>query len=114
MNNDILLIINPNASKGKGKKKAKKIKDIFASKGKICTIAYTIGKGHAEKLAKSGVETGFKTIIVAGGDGSVNEVINGLMRAKGHENVNLGIIPLGRGNGLLVFLIMSKKLVQLL
>lgn len=98
MNNDILLIINPNASKGKGKKKAKKIKDIFASKGKTCTIAYTIGKGHAEKLAKSGVETGFKTIIVAGGDGSVNEVINGLMRAKGHENVNLGIIPLGRGN----------------
>lgn len=98
MSNDILLIINPNASKGKGKKKAKKIKEYFSKKGRFCTVAFTQGRGHAEKLAKSGVESGFKTILVAGGDGSVNEVINGLMRAKNRDKVALGIIPIGRGN----------------
>lgn len=98
MIDNFLLIINPNASKGKGKNKAKKIKDIFSAHGKECTIAYTSGKGHAEKLAKSGVESGFRTIIAAGGDGTVNEVINGIMRAKGHERARMGIIPVGRGN----------------
>lgn len=98
MIDNFLLIINPNASKGKGKNKAKKIKDTFSRYGKECVIAYTSGKGHAEKLAKSGVESGFRTIIVAGGDGTVNEVINGMMRAKGHEKARMGIIPVGRGN----------------
>ncbi len=98
MIDNILLIINPNASKGRGRNKAKKIKDLFSKQGRSCTIAYTSGKGHAEKLAKSGVESGFRTIIAAGGDGTVNEVINGVMRAKGHERVRMGIIPVGRGN----------------
>ena len=98
MKDNILLIINPNASKGKGRKKAKRIKDIFALHGRQCAIAYTSGKGHAEKLAKSGVESGIRTIVAAGGDGTVNEVINGIMKARGHENVAMGIIPVGRGN----------------
>ena len=98
MLDNILLIINPNASKGKGRNRAKKIKEIFSLNGKKCTIAYTSGKGHAEKLAKSGVESGFTTIIAAGGDGTVNEVINGIMRADGHDRVGMGIIPVGRGN----------------
>ncbi len=98
MIDNILLIINPNASKGKGKNKARKIKDIFSRHGRNCTIAYTSGKGHAEKLARSGVESGFRTIIAAGGDGTVNEVINGIMRANGREKVKMGIIPVGRGN----------------
>ncbi len=98
MLDNILLIINPNASKGKGRKKAKKIKEVLAAHSRQCTIAYTSGKGHAEKLARSGVESGFTTIIAAGGDGTVNEVINGIMRSEGHEKVRMGIIPMGRGN----------------
>ncbi len=98
MIDNILLIINPKASKGKGKYKARKIKDIFSRYGRNCSIAYTSGKGHAEKLAKSGVESGFRTIIAAGGDGTVNEVINGIMRGEGREKVKMGIIPVGRGN----------------
>lgn len=98
MKDNILLIINPNASKGKGRKKANKIKDLFALHGRRCAIAYTSGRGHAEKLAKSGVESGIKTIIAAGGDGTVNEVINGIMKARNHDKVAMGIIPVGRGN----------------
>ena len=98
MKDNILLIINPNASKGKGRKKAKRIREIFALHGRQCAIAYTSGRGHAEKLAKSGVESGIRTIVAAGGDGTVNEVINGIMKARGHERVAMGIIPVGRGN----------------
>lgn len=91
-----LVVINPNASKGKGEVKAKRISEYFKEAGWNCTVAYTQGEGHAEKLAKSGAENGFKTIIAAGGDGTVNEVVNGIMRSN--KNVDMGIIPVGRGN----------------
>ena len=57
-----LVVINPNASKGKGEAKAKRISEYFKEAGWNCTVAYTQGTGHAEKLAKSGAENGFKTI----------------------------------------------------
>lgn len=98
MNREVLLVINPKASKGKGEVKARKINEYFTSKGWKCTVAYTQGEGHAEKLARSGVENGFKTIIAAGGDGTVNEVINGIMKSGHHEDVRMGVVPVGRGN----------------
>lgn len=96
MNTSALVVINPNASKGRGENKAKKISEYFRNAGWNCTIAYTQGIGHAEKLARSGAENGFKTIIAAGGDGTVNEVVNGIVRSG--KDVNMGVIPVGRGN----------------
>ena len=95
---DILLIINPNASKGKGKKRAKEIKESFKKHGRSCVVAYTREPGHATLLARKGVLYKYRTIIAAGGDGTVNEVLNGIMTAEGHEKVTMGIIPIGRGN----------------
>lgn len=98
MHRNVLLIINPKSSKGKGEAKAAKISKYFAENNINCTVAYTQGVGHAEKLAKSGVENGFKTIIAAGGDGTVNEVANGIMKSGKSGDVAMGIIPVGRGN----------------
>ena len=96
---DILLIINPNASKGKGKKRAHDIRDLFKARGRQCTVAYTNEPGHAERLAAKGVHYGYKEIIAAGGDGTVNEVLNGIMKSGGASSgVSMGIIPIGRGN----------------
>lgn len=95
---DILLIINPNASKGRGRKSAKLIQGIFKERGRQCTVAYTKGAGHASILAKKGVQYEYKVIIAAGGDGTVNEVLNGIMSSGGSANVTMGIIPIGRGN----------------
>lgn len=95
---NLLLIINPNASKGKGKARAKQIAAMFEAKGVVCTVAYTSGIGHATKLAKSGAENGFDVIVAAGGDGTVNEVINGIMQSGRNRSVKMGIIPMGRGN----------------
>lgn len=94
---DVLLIINPHASKGKGEHKAKKIGDYFKKHNIPCLIAYTLGEGHAEKLASAGIANGFRCIVAAGGDGTVNEVLNGIMRS-GRNDITMGIIPIGRGN----------------
>ena len=91
---DILLIINPNASKGRGRKSAKLIQGIFKERGRQCTVAYTKGAGHASILAKKGVQYEYKVIIAAGGDGTVNEVLNGIVNTK---NI-LGVLPVGSGN----------------
>lgn len=94
---DILLIINPKASKGHGKKKAKEIQALFREFGRECTVAYTRAPGHAESLAKRAALYGYDTIVAAGGDGTVNETVNGIMKSK-VSGVRMGIIPIGRGN----------------
>lgn len=95
---DILLIINPNASKGRGRKSAKLIQSIFKERGRQCTVAYTKVAGHATALARKGVQYDYKVIIAAGGDGTVNEVLNGIMSSGKASDVTMGIIPIGRGN----------------
>lgn len=98
MYKEILLIVNPEASKGKGRKKAKEIcKYLERNHLKFATI-FTSGKGHAEQLALKGAKDGYHKIVAVGGDGTVNEVINGIMRSGLSDKVKMGIIPIGRGN----------------
>lgn len=59
-------------------------------------IVYTEHPQHGVELAKNGAEKGFDLIVAVGGDGSVNDVINGIYGSK----AALGIIPKGSGNGL--------------
>jgi YegS/Rv2252/BmrU family lipid kinase len=61
-----------------------------------CSIEFTQGRGHASELAKEASEKGFDTVFAVGGDGTVNEVAQGLV----YTNTPMGIIPKGSGNGL--------------
>ncbi|MEY4386542.1 MAG: hypothetical protein RLY20_1825 [Verrucomicrobiota bacterium] len=54
--------------------------------------------GDAKTLAAEAVRDGFETIIAAGGDGTLNEVLNGIGEADGFERVRLGVLPLGTVN----------------
>jgi len=54
----------------------------------------TSGPGHAGQIARSAVDRGADLILVAGGDGTINEAINGMV----HSNVPLGILPAGTAN----------------
>ncbi len=95
---DILLVINPLASKGRGKDKAKSLGSYLEKHNRVFVIEYTRAKGHAEKIALDGARNGYKVIVAVGGDGTVNEVLNGIMRSGFSSSVKMGIIPVGRGN----------------
>ncbi len=100
MNNTPLLIFNPVANQGGAQKILPKVQELFKSFNFEYDLMLTDYHGHALDLAKKEAESGRVMIIAAGGDGTMNEVINGLMRAdlQGKKLPILGVLPVGRGN----------------
>ncbi len=100
MNNTPLLIYNPVANQGGAQKILQKVKDLFEMYDFKYDLKLTENHGHALDLAKQEAESGRNLIIAAGGDGTMNEVINGLMRAdlKDNKRPVMGVLPVGRGN----------------
>ncbi len=62
------------------------------------TVRETTHAGHAEKLATQGVLENFELIMAAGGDGTLHQVVNGLMSATERQVPAVGLLPLGSGN----------------
>jgi diacylglycerol kinase (ATP) len=87
-------ILNPAAGKGSVGNMQEKLRDRLRQLGIEGEFAKTTGPGDATKMAKSAIERGHTTIVVVGGDGTVNEVVNGITK----ENVAVGIIPAGTSN----------------
>lgn len=89
------VIFNPTA-KGDKAKRFRRHLDEVASQS---TLKLTTGPEDARRLAAEAVGEGFEIIVAAGGDGTVNEVLNGLGDAPdGFECVRLGVLPLGTVN----------------
>ena len=64
-----------------------------------CALKATTAPGDARRLAAEAVADGFELIVAAGGDGTVNEVLNGLGDAPdGFARARLGVLPLGTVN----------------
>jgi len=85
---------------GISRKKKKFYRDIYpalASKFDL-TIFETQRAGHAIELASKAADQGFDFIIAAGGDGTLNQVVNGVQLHRSHSQHVLGLIPLGTGN----------------
>ena len=62
-------------------------------------IVITAGEGDAAALATAAAEDGYEQLFVAGGDGTLNEAINGVARVPhGLDTVTFGVIPHGTGN----------------
>ena len=61
-------------------------------------IAMTTGEGDATALATRAVREGCDHLVICGGDGTVNEVVNGVAREQALDRVTFGIVPLGTGN----------------
>ncbi len=59
-------------------------------------VHFTGKEGDATRLARAAVERGCEQVLAAGGDGTLNEVVNGLAEHAGE--VSLGLLPLGTGN----------------
>jgi len=100
MKGEWFVIVNPNAGNGKGKKDWKEISLLLDQAGLPHTNVVTEHKGHAITLVHRYIDMGFNRIIVVGGDGTLNEAVNGIMtqrRVYPHE-IELALIPVGTGN----------------
>ena len=94
---NIQLIVNPMAGAGKTIKLLPSIKGILNNQGLEYDCKITEAPGHAVVLAQEAVKNGYKIIISAGGDGTINEIVNGINNAKGLNSTSLGIISTGTG-----------------
>jgi diacylglycerol kinase (ATP) len=91
----ICVIFNPSARGEKAEALRARLEGLFPN----CVWRRTDQAGHARSLAAEAVQKGFQTIIAAGGDGTVNEVVNGICDAPGGpEAVCFGVLPLGTIN----------------
>lgn len=100
MSNNILFVINPIAGQGAGKQSISEIDNLARENLLNYKIITTEHPGHAIDLAKQAALNNFQFVIAVGGDGTSNEVLNGLMQAwqDGFRNTTMGIIGVGRGN----------------
>lgn len=93
----LLFIVNPISGKGQKIRVVDQIQDYFKGKDFVVTIKFTEYAKHAIVICKDAILSGSTDAIIAvGGDGTINEVVNGI----GRTGMPMGIIPLGSGNGL--------------
>jgi YegS/Rv2252/BmrU family lipid kinase len=93
-----LFIVNSTAGRGRTGKKISSLVNSANKQNLDFEIELTKFPKHATELAQIAVENGFRNIIAVGGDGTLNEVVNGIMLSGKSEVVNIGVIPEGGGN----------------
>lgn len=92
----IPILLNPAAGRGRAAQRAESIVAVLDSFGVRSKLVMSTASGDLERLASELAESSAKRMIVAGGDGSVHEAVNGILKVNG--KTALGIIPIGTGN----------------
>ena len=92
----VSLFFNPTAGRGRAGRRMARICEIFDTAGVAFNLFQSRAIRDLESQVGSLVSAGARRIIVAGGDGSVHEAVNGIMQAD--ANAQLGVIPTGTGN----------------
>ncbi len=105
-----LFIINPQAGKGKPLKLVPLIKEYFAGRDEQYQIEFTEYPGHAAALTRQHVQSDRYRVYAVGGDGTLNEVLNGIVGSDS----SLAVIPAGTGNDFVKTLGRKMELQELL
>jgi len=94
------IILNPCSGKGSTGKRVAEIQQALTDLGLNFDLSLTERPWHASELAWDAAEQGYDVIVAVGGDGTVNETVNGLLRYKDQNGGDavLGVLPVGRGN----------------
>ena len=92
------LIINPVAGRDTAPEHLPDINERLRSAFGDVDIVMTVGSGDAEAAARQAAADGYGRIVVAGGDGTLNEALNGAEAAGRLADIVFGILPLGTGN----------------
>jgi diacylglycerol kinase (ATP) len=97
----VRVILNPYANRWGAQRKLPLVESALAEGGVRADIAVTSAPEVAIALARQAALDGYDAVVAAGGDGTVSEVVNGLIQASGDgPTVPLGILPIGTGNDL--------------
>ena len=95
----LMIILNPTAGKGKAAKRYPKIERFLRESGRDFEIYLTKGPGDALETVRNMPLGADDVTVAAGGDGTCNEVVNGLLtRPPASSPPLFGILPIGRGN----------------
>ncbi len=95
-----LIIVNPISGRGYAESVIPQIEELLSTHGLDFEIKRTERPWHAAELAEEAGRNGVDVVVSASGDGTANEVLNGLMRARtaGFDKTALGLLPIGTGN----------------
>ena len=110
MKKEILLIVNPCAGKGKINKYIPDICDNLEKQGYNLEVMYTSKESNGEAIIKNYIRY-IDSVIVCGGDGTLSEVINGVIESK--KKINITFIPFGTTNDFAKTLKMSTNKLKL-
>ena len=92
------LILNPSSGRERAPEHLESLKAALQGPFDEVTTTVTSGDGDAERAAVAAADDGCDALFVAGGDGTVNEAMNGLWGAGALDALAVGIIPFGTGN----------------
>jgi diacylglycerol kinase (ATP) len=95
---DIALVVNGRAGRGRVSRQLPRLRRLLERRGIAAAVFETSAPGHATHLARRAAEQGIGTVVAVGGDGTVNEVANGLLDETGSPNgPRLGVVSAGSG-----------------
>ena len=97
MPHKIKIILNPMADRANAWKISNDLRPIINEYGNA-DWSGTVSPTHATELARQAGEQGYERIVAMGGDGTVHEVVNGIMQLPENKRPVLGIVPVGSGN----------------
>ena len=96
------VILNPYSNRWNAKKRWHSVEEQLKQAEVSYSLAVSEGPGDIERISYSSVLEGFSPIIAAGGDGTIGETVNGMMKARFESELPpLGVIPLGTANDLM-------------
>ena len=101
MQNNWFIIVNPKSGSGKGLKQwQKKVKKALDKADMSYEMAFTEQPAHAIELTMKAIAAGHRRLVAMGGDGTIHEVMNGILAQKNVKStdISLSIIPVGTGN----------------
>jgi sphingosine kinase len=105
-----VLVVNPHGGTRRGLAVLEAVKPIFRAAGVELDVQVTTGPGHGGKIAETIDLAGCDGFCLIGGDGTIHEVVGGLMGRDKPVSTPLGVIPGGTGNSVLEHLRCSEPL----
>lgn len=101
----VLVICNPVSGMGRGRESLERVRQAFNAAGVAYSAETTTRQGDAARLAQSATRAGCSAVVAIGGDGTLFEVVNGVMgfarrdvEAGAHSDVAVGLVQAGRGS----------------